>query len=111
MLRLVSLALDLQKAEKVASEYGYPGIYHPDRREEADQTGIGSTHYVHVPGIEDQTGIFGVADGIKNAMPDVPDLPKSPFDIPLWAKVALGVTAVGVVLGPFISSALQRRST
>lgn len=106
---LESLALDLQKAEKVAHEYGYPGVYHPDRREEKDAE---VDHYVHVPGVEDQTGLLGVANTVAANTPKIPDSPGDLFGkIPLWVKIAGGVALFSVVVTPVISILTRPRAS
>ena len=106
---LESIALDLQKAEKVASEYGYPGIYHPDRREEKDAT---VDHYVHVPGVEDQSLGLGLANTVSKNMPKLPDGPGDLFGpVPLWAKIAVGVAVAGIVASPIVALVTRPRSS
>lgn len=108
-------ALDLQKAEKVASEHGYPGVYHADRREAADGTGYGASHYVHAPDVADQTAAFGAAGWVDRNLPNpirdgVPGLRIPSWgDVPRWAKVAGGVALAAVVVGPIVAARLGGR--
>lgn len=108
---LSPMSISLQAVEKIASEYGYPGIYHPDRREEASKTGVGSTHWVETPGVEEQSSFLNAADRIDKSTPNV-DIP-NPGDvfgkIPMWVKIVAGTAAFGLIVAPVVQLIASRR--
>lgn len=98
--------LDLQTAENILAEYGYPDACNPKAQRDADADFYGSHNAVHVPDPVDDSPVLHAIDqtGIlqkfgTNPLDDLPrvlDLPTGPK---LWIYAAGAAVAAGIVLG------------
>ena len=105
---LSGVTQDMQRCMDIVHEYGFPGAWHADKREQ-DYTKptYGASRHVSAPSAEEQNDALKGAQAIKDNLEKATD-PKSLWDLfnllPWWGKAALGVAAAGIV-GPPLASA------